>query len=105
MASQLSLLQDTGGGGPGIPSHYETLSDKDSISLHAHSVTASHVEKTLSEVASSFSFQMPQKPNPNDPTYSLMRIWLLIAELHLGQDNIAGAEMCTTEARSLSPLS
>ena len=93
------------GGGPGIPSHYDTLSDKDSISLHAHSVTASHVEKTLSEVASSFSFQMPQKPNPNDPTYSLMRIWLLIAELHLGQDNIAGAEMCTTEARSLSPLS
>ena len=48
---------------------------------------------------------MPQKPNPNDPAYSLMRIWLLIAELHLGQDNIVAAELCASEARSLSPLS
>ena len=98
-------MRSGGGAGTGVPSHYDTLSDKDSISLHAHSVTASHVEKTLSEVASSFSFQMPQKPNPNDPSYSLMRIWLLIAELHLGQENIVAAEMCSTEARSLSPLS
>ena len=98
-------IRSSGGMGAGGPSHFDTLSDKDSISLHAHSVTASHVEKTLSEVASSFSFQMPQKPNPNDPSYSLMRIWLLIAELHLGQDNIVAAELCATEARSLSPLS
>lgn len=98
-------LRSGGAVGAGGQSHYDTLSDKDSISLHAHSVTASHVEKTLSEVASSFSFQMPQKPNPNDPAYSLMRIWLLIAELHLGQENIAAAEMCAAEARSLSPLS
>ena len=98
-------LRSGGGMGAGGQSHFDTLSDKDSISLHAHSVTASHVEKTLSEVASSFSFQMPQKPNPNDPAYSLMRIWLLIAELHLGQDNIVAAELCASEARSLSPLS
>ena len=98
-------LRSSGGIGAGGQSHFDTLSDKDSISLHAHSVTASHVEKTLSEVASSFSFQMPQKPNPNDPSYSLMRIWLLIAELHIGQDNIVGAQSCADEARSLSPLS
>ena len=39
-----------GGGGGGSSAQFDTLSDKDSISLHAHSVTASHVEKTLSEV-------------------------------------------------------
>ena len=43
-----------GGGG------FDALSDKDSVSLHAHSMTASHVEKNLSEVASSLSAPFPR---------------------------------------------
>lgn len=83
---------------------FDTLSDKDSVSLHAHSVTASHVEKTLSEVASSFSAPFP-RPGPQDPAYTQMRIWLLSAELHLNNGNIFEAEQCVTEARYLAPLS
>jgi hypothetical protein len=40
----------------------DALSDKDSVSLHAHSMTASHVERTLSEVASSLSAPFPRMP-------------------------------------------
>lgn len=87
-----------------IPPGFDTMSDKDSVSLHAHSITASHVEKTLSEVASSLSSPFP-RPGPQDPTYTLMRIWLLTAELHLRQGNIQEAETCVSEARLLSPLS
>ena len=87
-----------------IPAGFDTMSDKDSVSLHAHSITASHVEKTLSEVASSLSSPFP-RPGPQDPTYTQMRIWLLTAELHLRQGNIQDAEICVTEARQLSPLS
>ena len=31
--------------------------------------------------------------------YSLMRIWLLTAELHLRVGNLDGAELCVNEAR------
>jgi tetratricopeptide (TPR) repeat protein len=79
---------------------FDTMSDKDSVSLHAHSMTASHIERTMSEVASSLSSQFPPRPGGSlDPTYSLMRIWLLCAELHLRQDNIVDAELCTQEAK------
>jgi len=44
----------------GSQAAFDALSDKDSVSLHAHSVTASHVEKTLSEVASSLSAPFPR---------------------------------------------
>ena len=77
---------------------FDALSDKDSISLHAHSVSASHVEKTLSEIASSMSSQL-LRVNNADPMYSLMRIWLLTAELHLRVGNLEGAELCANEAR------
>lgn len=79
---------------------FDTMSDKDSISLHAHSMTASHIERTLSEVASSLSSQFPPKNGVSlDPTYSLMRIWLLCSELHLRQDNVVEAELCVNEAK------
>jgi tetratricopeptide (TPR) repeat protein len=83
---------------------FDTLSDKDSVSLHAHSVTASHVEKTLSEVASSLSSPFP-RPGVQDPAYTQMRIWLLSAELHLNENNLFEAEQCLAEARQLAPLS
>ncbi len=78
---------------------FDAMSDKDSISLHAHSMTASHIERTLSEVASSLSSHFPPKSGSMDPMYSLMRIWLICAELHLRNDNILEADICTQEAR------
>ena len=79
---------------------FDAMSDKDSISLHAHSMTASHIERTLSEVASSLSSHFPPKPGGSmDPSYSLMRIWLLCAELHLRMGNIVEAELCACEAK------
>jgi tetratricopeptide (TPR) repeat protein len=90
--------------GAGSVPAFDTLSDKDSVSLHAHSVTASHVEKTLSEVASSLSAPFP-RPGPHDPAYTQMRIWLMTAELHLRQGNVSDAELCAGEARQLAPLS
>ena len=93
------------GSNAAMGSAFDALSDKDSVSLHAHSVTASHVEKTLSEVASSLSAPFP-RPGPQDPAYTLMRIWLLTAELHLRQGRVTPeAEMCVAEARQLSPMS
>ena len=79
---------------------FDTMSDKDSISLHAHSMTASHIERTYSEVASSLSSQFPPRHSGSvDPSYSLMRIWLLCGELHLRQENVIEAELCVNEAR------
>ena len=79
---------------------FDTMSDKDSISLHAHSMTASHIERTYSEVASSLSSQFPPRHGGSvDPSYSLMRIWLLCSELHLRQENLPEAESCMKEAR------
>merc|ERR1711976_363294 len=78
---------------------FDAMSDKDSVSLHAHSMTASNIERTLSEVAASLSSHCPPKPGGSmDPTYSLMRIWLLCSELHLRMDNIVEAELCVQEA-------
>ncbi len=63
-------------------------------------MTASHIERTLSEVASSLSSHFPPKPGASmDPTYSLMRIWLLCAEIHLRMGNIIEAELCSHEAK------
>ena len=55
-----SFDQLNGGYGVSRNPGFDTLSDKDSVSLHAHSVTASHVEKTMSEVASSLSVPFPR---------------------------------------------
>ena len=71
-------------------SHWDTMSDKDSVSLQvvfsdllpirvillhslqAHSMAASQVERTLSEVASSLSAGIP-KYNPHDAAYAQIR--------------------------------
>ena len=57
---QLNNANTSTSGRGGSSQQFDTLSDKDSISLHAHSITASHVEKTLSEVASSLSAPFPK---------------------------------------------
>ena len=85
-------------------SHWDTMSDKDSVSLQAHSVAASQVEKTLSEVASSLSAGLP-KHNPHDAAQAQIRTWLLTGELYLRLGQLEAAELCATEARQLFPLS
>ena len=104
------------------PSHWDTLSDKDSASLQAQSVAASQVgqtvtkmpkkllyfkykvERTLSEVASSLSASVT-KYNPHDAAYAQIRTWLLTGELYLRLGQVDAAEMCCTEARQVFPLS
>jgi len=86
------------------PSHWDTMSDKDSASLQAQSVAASQVERTLSEVASSLSASVT-KYNPHDAAYAQIRTWLLTGELYLRLGQVEAAEMCCTEARQVFPLS
>ncbi len=68
-ANSTVVVPGVGGGSGGA---FDTLSDKDSVSLHAQSLTASHVEKTLSEVASSVSAPFP-RPGEEEP---LSGLWL-----------------------------
>jgi len=85
-------------------SHWDTLSDKDSVSLQAHSMAASQVERTLSEVASSLSTGIP-KYSPHDAAYAQIRTWLLTGELYLRLGQVDAAELCANEARQVYPLS
>jgi len=85
-------------------SHWDTLSDKDSVSLQAQSVAASQVEKALSEVASSLSTGVP-KYNNQEAACNQIRTWLLTAELYLKLGQIEAAQKCCTEARQMYPLS
>ncbi|XP_014284960.1 tetratricopeptide repeat protein 7B isoform X1 [Halyomorpha halys] len=80
------------------------MSDKDSSSLHAHSLAASRVEQALSEVASSLSTFTP-KPGPQRAWLLQLQIWLLLAELYLSMDQIPSAANCIQEAASIYPLS
>jgi len=85
-------------------SHWDTMSDKDSVSLQAHSMAASQVERTLSEVASSLSAGIP-KYNPHDAAYAQIRTWLMTGELYLRLGQVDAAELCANEARQVYPLS
>lgn len=58
------------------------MSDKDSVSLQAHSVAADQVEKTLSEVGEQPLAGFP-KHGPHDSPYAQIRTWLLTGELYL----------------------
>uniref|UniRef100_A0A0K8TA39 Tetratricopeptide repeat protein 7 N-terminal domain-containing protein n=2 Tax=Lygus hesperus TaxID=30085 RepID=A0A0K8TA39_LYGHE len=80
------------------------MSDKDSSSLHAHSLAASKVEQALSEVASSLSTFTP-KPGPQRAWLLQLQIWLLLAELYLSMDQIPSAAACIQEATNIYPLS
>lgn len=80
------------------------MSDKDSSSLHAHSLAASRVEQALSEVASSISSFTP-RPGPQRAWLLQLQIWLLLAEIYLGLDQISAAAACIQEATIIFPLS
>ncbi|KAK9502249.1 hypothetical protein O3M35_011053 [Rhynocoris fuscipes] len=80
------------------------MSDKDSSSLHAHSLAASRVEQALSEVASSLSTFTP-KPGPQRAWLLQLQIWLLLAELYLSLKQISSAAACLQEATNIYPLS
>ncbi|XP_075226691.1 tetratricopeptide repeat domain 7 [Lycorma delicatula] len=80
------------------------MSDKDSSSLHAHSLAASKVEQALSEVASSISSQTP-RPGPQRAWLLQLQVWLLLAEIYLNMDQVSSAAACINEATSIFPLS
>lgn len=80
------------------------MSDKDSSSIHAHSLAASRVEQALSEVASSLSTFTP-KPGPQRAWHVQLQIWLLLAELYLSMNQIPSAANCIQEAATIYPLS
>ncbi|GLH01190.1 Tetratricopeptide repeat protein 7B [Gryllus bimaculatus] len=80
------------------------MSDKDSSSLHAHSLAASRVEQALSEVASSLSSFTP-RPGPQRAWILQLQIWLLLAEIYLSLDQEAAATASIQEASSIFPLS
>ncbi|PSN31945.1 Tetratricopeptide repeat protein 7B [Blattella germanica] len=80
------------------------MSDKDSSSLHAHSLAASRVEQALSEVASSLSSFTP-RPGPQRAWLLQLQIWLLLAEIYLSLEQITAATACIQEATSIFPLS
>jgi len=117
----LSQSVASGIGGPGMTNSTvagnmaDTYSDAgDSMSFHAQSVAASQVERAFSEIGSLLStggqFNRigggaggSSGAAGKDPTYCLMRIWLVIAELHLGQGDLESAEFCVMEAKQLAP--
>ncbi|XP_068086274.1 tetratricopeptide repeat protein 7B isoform X4 [Anabrus simplex] len=80
------------------------MSDKDSSSLHAHSLAASRVEQALSEVASSLSSFTP-RPGPQRAWLLQLQIWLLLAEVYLSLDQLPAAMACVQEASAIFPLS
>ncbi|XP_021924008.1 tetratricopeptide repeat protein 7B isoform X2 [Zootermopsis nevadensis] len=80
------------------------MSDKDSSSLHAHSLAASRVEQALSEVASSLSSFTP-RPGPQHAWLLQLQIWLLLAEIYLSLEQVAETTACIQEATSIFPLS
>lgn len=80
------------------------MSDKDSNSLHTHSLAVSKVEQALSEVASSLSSFMP-KPGPHKLWLIQMQAWILLAEVFLALEQTMGSTLALQEAASIYPLS
>ncbi|XP_015591073.1 tetratricopeptide repeat protein 7B isoform X2 [Cephus cinctus] len=80
------------------------MSDKDSSSLHAHSLAASRIEQALSEVASSLSSFTP-RPGPQRAWLLQQQIWLLLTEVFLVLDCPLEATLSLQEATNIFPLS
>ncbi|KAL4148436.1 hypothetical protein QTP88_002678 [Uroleucon formosanum] len=76
------------------------LSDKDSNSLGP-----ARIEQALSEVASSISSLVPQRPVTNTVWHTQQNVWLLLAEVYLSQEQFDSANNCLLEAASIFPLS
>ncbi|XP_050437574.1 tetratricopeptide repeat protein 7B [Adelges cooleyi] len=75
-------------------------SDKDTNSLGPV-----RIEQALSEVASSISSLVPQRPIANTVWHTQQNVWLLLAEIYLAQDQFDAANNCLLEAASIFPLS
>ena len=63
------------------------------------------IEQALSEVASSISSLVPQRPVTNTVWHTQQNVWLLLAEIYLSQEQFDSANNCLLEAASIFPLS
>lgn len=63
------------------------------------------IEQALSEVASSISSLVPQRPVTNTVWHTQQNVWLLLAEVYLSQEQFDAANNCLLEAASIFPLS
>ena len=84
--------------------HTSEMSDKDSNSLHTHSLAVSRVEQALSEVASSLNSFIP-KPGPHKLWLLQQQVWILLAEVFLTLEQPLGATLALQEATNIYPLS
>ncbi|GAB0097213.1 Tetratricopeptide repeat [Sergentomyia squamirostris] len=84
--------------------HSSQLSDRDSSSIHAASISASRIEQALSEAASSLSSFTPRQ-GPQKALIIQIRIWLLMSDVYLALDQPSEAMNCVQEAASINMLS
>lgn len=83
--------------------HQSVLSDKDSSSLQL-SIAPSHVEQTLSDVATSLSSFVP-RPGPQSLWLLQLKVWLLLAEIYISLGSTSDAAACLQEAQNVYPMS
>lgn len=81
------------------------LNDRDTGSMKAESVAASRMERTLSEVASSYNSNFQPRPGSQQTLQIQAQIWLHLAELYLSVNKLSEAEGCVTETSVIFPLS
>uniref|UniRef100_A0A7G3ANH5 Putative calmodulin-binding protein n=1 Tax=Lutzomyia longipalpis TaxID=7200 RepID=A0A7G3ANH5_LUTLO len=84
--------------------HSSQLSDRDSSSVHAASISASRIEQALSEAASSLSSLSPRQ-GPQKALVLQIRIWLLMSDVYLALDQPSEAMNCVQEAATINILS
>lgn len=76
-------------------------------SLHApQSLIAAKVEHAMSEVAASSVNSSLPRPTITDNSWAIQhKIWLLLAEIYLEQDQLVAAANCLQEAINIFPFS
>ncbi|KAL4237894.1 Tetratricopeptide repeat protein 7B [Mactra antiquata] len=80
--------------------------DRDTGSIRAESLAVSHIEQTLSDLASSSIDEGGSQSFSGSRTLRLQgQIWMNLSELYLTLDKVEEAESCLREASSLFPLS
>lgn len=74
--------------------------------MRAESLAVSHIEQTLSDLASSSIDEGGGQSLSGSRTLRLQgQIWMNLSELYLSLDKVEEAESCVREASSLFPLS
>ncbi|XP_041353542.1 tetratricopeptide repeat protein 7B-like isoform X2 [Gigantopelta aegis] len=81
------------------------FSDRGSGSIRAESIAASHMERALSEVASSINSSFMPRPGSQQSWMMQAQIWSHLAELYLVLNKVSEAEACIQEMSGLLPLS